>query len=162
MAWNLRGSRELLCPVLNSRRGEIYWALFQWRGRDGLDRLTPEQAGRAETLGQHLNGPVVLYGEGWETEKSAIQAMGRSATIIEVPEHMRPSAASIGFAGMRRLARGERAGMGIGPLYVQRPEAEIRYEESGGVSPVARRHAKVASKLKHRPARTGTRTRRKA
>ena len=35
-----------------------------------------------------------------------------------------------------RLARGERAGVGISPLYVQRPEAELKYEQSGGVSPV--------------------------
>ena len=28
MAWSLRASNERLCPVLNSRRGELYWALF--------------------------------------------------------------------------------------------------------------------------------------
>ena len=44
----------------------------------------------------------------------------------------------------------ERAGVGISPLYVQRPEAELKYEESGGISPVARRQAKVAKTLTSR------------
>ena len=34
MAWNLRGTSMLLCPILNSRRGELYWALFRWTSDD--------------------------------------------------------------------------------------------------------------------------------
>ena len=105
-------------------------------------------------MGAQLKGAFVLYGEGWEAEKSAIQAMAPSANIIEAPEQMRPSAVSVGLAGVLRLARGERAGVGISPLYVQRPEAEVKYEESGGISPVARRQAKVAGKLTPRRVRT--------
>ena len=52
---------------------------------------------------------------------------------------MKPSAVSIGLAGIERLRRGEYAGIGISPLYVQRTAAELKYEESGGVSPVALR-----------------------
>jgi tRNA threonylcarbamoyladenosine biosynthesis protein TsaB len=147
MAWNLRGSPERLCPVLNSRRGEVYWAVFRWSNAERLDRVTAEQVGTPGTLGEQLTGSFVVYGEGWEAEKSAIQAMGRSANIIEAPEQMRPSAVSVGLAGIHRLLRGERAGVGISPLYVQRPEAELKYEESGGISPVARRQAKVAKIL---------------
>jgi tRNA threonylcarbamoyladenosine biosynthesis protein TsaB len=54
---------------------------------------------------------------------------------------------SVGLAGLDKLHRGERAGLGISPLYVQRPEAEIKYDESGGLSPLARRRAKLARKL---------------
>ena len=42
MAWNLRGTTTPVCPVLNSRRGELYWALFQWTSHDCLERLVPE------------------------------------------------------------------------------------------------------------------------
>jgi tRNA threonylcarbamoyladenosine biosynthesis protein TsaB len=154
MAWNLRGSPEQLCPVLNSRRGEVYWAFFQWNSAGRLNQLTAEHVGKPQTLGAQLKGAFVLYGEGWEAEKSAIQAMAPSANIIEAPEQMRPSAVSVGLAGILRLARGERAGVGISPLYVQRPEAEVKYEESGGISPVARRQAKVARKLTPRRLRT--------
>jgi tRNA threonylcarbamoyladenosine biosynthesis protein TsaB len=105
----------------------------------------------------------MLYGEGWQTEQAAIKAaMGRIAAITEATEQTRPSAVSIGLAGMARLQRGEQAGLGVGPLYIQRPEAELKYEQSGGVSPVTKRQEKVAQKLKNRMAMAGAWMRRKA
>jgi len=159
MAWNFRASTQPLCPVLNSRRGELFWAIFQWQDRERLNRLVPEQVGSAETLAKQLSGTVMLFGEGWKTEKAAIQARGRSVAIIEAQEHVRPSAISIGMAGIARLRRGERAGVGISPLYVQRPEAEIKYEESGGISPAFRRQQKLTRKLNRSPMASRTRRR---
>ena len=60
---------------------------------------------------------------------------------------MKPSAVSIGLAGIERLRRGEHAGIGISPLYVQRTAAELKYEESGGISPVVLRQERVAKKM---------------
>lgn len=158
MAWNLRGSTMPLCPVLNSRRGELYWGLFQWTGDQRLERLIPEQVGTPDALGKQLSGPVVLYGEGWEKEQEAIKAaIGDTTIMTRSAEAMKPSAVSIGLAGLVRLTRGERAGLGVSPLYIQRPEAEIKYEQSGGVSPVARRKEKVAQKSKNRMALARTR-----
>jgi tRNA threonylcarbamoyladenosine biosynthesis protein TsaB len=163
MAWNLRDTAIPLCPVINSRRGELYWALFQWQGKDHLERLMPEQVGAAVVLARQLSGTVLLYGEGWESEKGAIRANVRpSASITESPAQMRPSAVSVGLAGLVLLSRGERAGLGISPLYIQRPEAELKYEQSGGVSPVARRQEKIARKLRNRLVMKPARTRRKA
>jgi tRNA threonylcarbamoyladenosine biosynthesis protein TsaB len=160
MAWNLRGTTTPLCPVLNSRRGELYWGFFQWTSYDRLERLVPEQVGTPDMLGKQLSGPVVVYGEGWEKEEAAIRAaMGNAAT--EITDPMRPSAVSVGLAGLVRLARGEGVGLGVSPLYIQRPEAELKYEQSGGVSPVARRKEKVARKFKNRMALAGARSRRK-
>jgi tRNA threonylcarbamoyladenosine biosynthesis protein TsaB len=163
MAWNLRGATTPLCPVLNCRRGELYWALFQWTGHDRLERLVSERVGTPDSLGKHLSGPVMLYGEGWEKEQTAITAaMGQEAVMTVGAEQRRPSAVSIGLAGMVRLQRGEQVGRGVTPLYVQRSEAELKYEQSGGVSPVARRQEKVARKYKNRMSLAGARTRRKA
>ncbi len=164
MAWNLRGTSMPLCPVLNSRRGELYWALFRWTSHDRVERLVPEQVGHPATLGGQLTGPVMLYGEGWETEQAAIRATIAQTVIISEAASLdlKPSAVSIGLAGIARLLRGEQAGIGVGPLYVQRPEAELKYEQSGGISPVARRQEKVARKLRNRTALAGARMRRKA
>jgi tRNA threonylcarbamoyladenosine biosynthesis protein TsaB len=63
---------------------------------------------------------------------------------------MKPSAVSIGLAGIERFQRGEYAGIGISPLYVQRTAAELKYEESGGLSPVAQRQERVARKVSAR------------
>lgn len=162
MAWNLRGTPMPLCPVLNSRRGELYWATFHWVNPGRLERALPEQVGSPEVLGKQLSGPVVLYGEGWQTEQAAIKAaMERDVNIIEASDQMKPSAVSVALAGIIKLRKGELAGSVVSPLYVQRPEAEVKFEQSGGVSPVARRQEKVAQKLKNRRALALARVRRK-
>ncbi|BCA53454.1 putative Peptidase M22 [Nitrospira sp. KM1] len=160
MAWNLRGSTRLLCPVLNSRRGELYWAVFQWT-KDGLRHVVAEQVGSPEMLGRALSmDSVVLYGEGWSTEAKAIRSAAPKMLHIEeaADEVQRPSAVSVALAGMARLAANDTAGIGVSPFYVQRPEAEIRFEQSGGASPVARRREKISRKLE---ARSAARSKRK-
>jgi tRNA threonylcarbamoyladenosine biosynthesis protein TsaB len=161
MAWNLRGTSTLLCPILNSRRGELYWALFRWTSDDRLERVVSEQVGTPDMLGSSLSESVLLFGEGWTVEESAIRAsMFPSITVNEAPESsMKPSAVSIGQVGLERLRRGEYAGLGIRPLYVQRTAAELKYEESGGISPVALRQERVARKVRARQgARKGRRS----
>src|SRR5437899_637346 len=96
MAWNLRGTLTLLCPILNSRRGELYWALFRWTSEDRLERVVSEQVGTPVMLGRSLTETALLFGEGWTTEAPAIRAsISSSITVIEAPDSaMKPSAAS--------------------------------------------------------------------
>ncbi len=149
MAWNLRGSPTPLCPILNSRKGELYWALFRWTDEQTVERLLPEQVGTAAKLSASLVQPVCCYGEGWDQESTAIRAVVPShMELLEAPETAaKPSAVSVGLAGIARLTRGERAGLGIAPWYVQRSEAELKFDESDGLSPLARRRAKIAGKI---------------
>src|SRR4029077_10820681 len=158
MAWNLRGTPTLLCPILNSRRGELYWALFRWTSEGLLERVMSEEVGTAAMLGASLIGSVLVFGEGWTVEAPAIRAsIPPSTTVVEVPDlAMKPSAVSIGLAGIERLRRGESAGIGISPLYVQRTAAELKYEESGGVSPVVVRQRRVVRKANARVAAART------
>jgi tRNA threonylcarbamoyladenosine biosynthesis protein TsaB len=158
MAWNLRGTSTLLCPILNSRRGELYWALFRWTSDGRLERVVSEQVGTAAMLGNSLTGSIIVYGEGWTVEAPAIRSsIPLSTTVVEAPDlAMKPSAVSIGLAGIERLRRGESAGIGISPLYVQRTAAELKYEESGGVSPVVLRQRRVVRKANARVAAART------
>jgi tRNA threonylcarbamoyladenosine biosynthesis protein TsaB len=153
MAWNLRGTpTPLLCPILNSRREELYWALLRWTSDDRLERVMSEQVGTPSMLGSSLMESVLVFGEGWVVEESAIRAsLSHSVTVTQGPDSsMKPSAVSIGLAGIERLRRGEHAGVGISPLYVQRTAAELKYEESGGISPVTLRQERVARKVNAR------------
>ena len=155
MAWNLKDNESSLCPVLTSRKGELYWALFRWRNGTTLDRILPEQVGPPEACARSLTGVTVMFGEGWTSMEAEIRAaLPPSVSVITVsPELSKPSAISVGLAGIERLRRGEVAGEDVAPCYVQRAEAEVRFEQSGGLSPVARREARVALKATTRAAR---------
>ncbi|MBM4122085.1 MAG: tRNA (adenosine(37)-N6)-threonylcarbamoyltransferase complex dimerization subunit type 1 TsaB [Nitrospira sp.] len=129
MAWNLRAEDRPLCPVLKARAGEVYWAFYRWKHAAGPTRLTEERVGSLESLARSIQGPTVMLGEGWVIYQDELRRlMGtRSFEVSEAPpDALAASAVSVGLAGLERLARGEIAGRGIAPLYVQRVEAEVK------------------------------------
>lgn len=155
MAWNLQGNESPLCPVLTSRTGELYWAVFRWRNVTTLEQIISEQVGVPQACARSLTGATLMFGEGWISMESEIRAaLSPTVTVTTVsPDRSKASAVSVGRAGIGRLRRGEIAGEEVAPVYVQRAEAEVKYEQSGGLSPVARRQARVALKTAARAAR---------
>jgi len=141
MAWNLRGSPDLLCPVIRSRTGEVYWALYRWLPDGALNQVQDERAGTLEAMVQSLSGSVTMFGEGWLTCQKELRRLCEAQAIgtREAPaDAMRPSAVSVARAGIARLQRGDIAGQGLSPRYVQRAEAEVVWERRGAVSPMAK------------------------
>lgn len=66
MAWNV-DSTIPICPLLSSRRGEVYWAIFR-RGVDGhVERVLGEQVGTEHAFVQSLHEPTLVFGAGWTT-----------------------------------------------------------------------------------------------
>lgn len=143
------------CPLLISRRGEVYWAIFRRVEGGRLDRVLNEQVGAPRAFAQSLSEPTCVFGPGWLTTDSEIRDRLTTSGLVTVgSDHLfKPSAISVARIGMAQLQRGEVAGDVVAPLYVQRAEAEIQYERSGGVSPVVRRQKRVERKTAERLAR---------
>ncbi len=157
LAWTVKDAELPICPVLTSRKGEIYWGLFRWtEGR--LERILVERVGSPEALAQSLTGPTRCLGDGWASMESDLRAALPPSLSIAVVPFAKPSAVAVGMLGREKLRQGDVAGDSVAPFYVQRAEAELKYEQSGGVSPVARRQERVARKTAERLAR-GRRTR---
>ena len=127
MAWNLRGSNETLCPVLKSRAGEVYWALYRWQPT-GLVRMGEEQVGPLDALARAITEPTLVFGEGWQANREELRRLvsSRRIAITEgTADVMAASAVSVGLAGAERIRQKDIAGYGLSPRYVQRAEAEI-------------------------------------
>ena len=155
MAWMVAAPARPLCPVLTSRKGELYWALFLRTDERRLERILAEHVGSPEALAGSLPEEATVFGEGWSTMESEIRAaLSASVTVFsDGAGWLKPSAVAVAHLGRERLQRGDIAGDRVMPLYVQRAEAEIRFEQSGGMSPVKRRQERVASKVAQRLAR---------
>jgi tRNA threonylcarbamoyladenosine biosynthesis protein TsaB len=149
MAWNLRGVTLPLCPVLRARTGEVYWAQYQWLPDGTLTHLQEEQAGTLDDLARSVRAPAMLFGEGWSLYKKELGRLldGRATDTAGVPAvAMRPSAVSVGLAGAERIRKGQVAGPGLSPRYVQRAEAEVVWERRGAVSPLAKARRQAAGR----------------
>lgn len=131
MAWNLRSAMPMLCPILKARTGEVYWAFYRWE-TSGLTQIGQDRVGSLHTLAQSLTESTIVYGEGWQANREELHRL-LEATGIPVREAsahaMMASAVSVGSAGLEKIQRGELAGYGLSPRYVQRAEAEIMLEQ---------------------------------
>jgi tRNA threonylcarbamoyladenosine biosynthesis protein TsaB len=154
MAWQVKDAAVPICPVIASRKGEVYWAIFRWAGGQ-VERLLTEQVGSLEALAHSLTEPTILLGDGWRAFEAEIRAaLPSSISLASGPASgVQPSAIAVGMLGLEKLRKGEVAGLSVAPLYVQRAEAELKYEASGGLSAVARRQARVTRKTAERLAR---------
>lgn len=152
LAWNLRDVKGLLVPVLKSRHNEVYWAVYEWLPGTGLRTHIAEQVGPPASVARALQGAkaCTVFGDGWQAYekdiREAIDAAGGQVREVR-PEQQRPSAVSVGLAGQQRLGAGHVEGQQLVPRYVQRTEAEVKFDEQQGVSALERRRQRVASKL---------------
>ncbi|MBH0188587.1 MAG: hypothetical protein HP493_06960 [Nitrospira sp.] len=81
-------------------------------------------------------------------------ALSVNTTVSLGPQDTaQPSAVNVAILGMHRLRRGDIAGDCVAPRYVQRTEAELKYEQSGGLSATARRQERVAGTASRQSAR---------
>ena len=134
LAWNLRGHQRAVYPILKSRTGEVYWACYRWDGPQ-LRQVLAEQVGTLDSAARAIEGPCTVLGEGWQANQEEFRRLlgERMRQVSEAAEEaFAASAVSVGLAGQVRLAHGERAATGLAPRYVQRAEAEIRWEARSG------------------------------
>ena len=116
LAWQARGTAAWLMPMLKARPGELYWARYE--SRDGeLRKVESERVGLVAQVVAMMPPGYVAVGDGWDG----------CAPLL-------PSAISVGELGIGRLRDGQIAGADVSPYYVQRAEAEIRWDARAAVS----------------------------
>ena len=124
-------SEDLICPLLDARKKEVYMALFRRRGEQ-LERVTEDLVlpvalaiEKIAEYGQSL--PCRLVGEGATVYAPTFQsALG--AQVRFDPERRQWSvAAGVAHLGERRIKRCESDELaGLLPVYVRPPEAETK------------------------------------
>jgi tRNA threonylcarbamoyladenosine biosynthesis protein TsaB len=93
-----------VCPVLDARKGEVYGAIFHWRG----DQLICEEPGVAvtpEEFAARLEGRCTLLGDGVDAYTAVWSArLGSRATMVCFADLL-PSGAVVARMGMALATR---------------------------------------------------------
>ncbi len=122
MAWNVRDSSTLLCPMLRARGKEIYWACFRWK-MGKLIRVTEDQVGSIKDVIQTLQEPALGFGEGWTLNQEDFLNQSKLLHSAPVGSHG-AFAENIGLASVERFRRGDIAKVGDTPRYILPSYAE--------------------------------------
>lgn len=105
IAYNLCGSSDIVCPILDARRGQVYTGIYQFDGEE-LIVLEDQMAVLIEELGEKLHGydkRIVFLGDGVPVFQEKLKKTIMSGRDIAfAPANMnRQRAASVGTLALR-------------------------------------------------------------
>jgi len=131
MAFSLREIPYLICPVLESKKDEIYDVVF--RGGDSLYRVMDYKCEDIQSLLVRLSPlkeKIIFLGDGIKNYRGIIkEKIGKDALFIDSQLNL-PVATNIAFLGLNKLKKGEEDDIPtLSPFYLRKSEAEIVWEK---------------------------------
>ena len=131
MAFPLKEIPYLICPVLESKKDEIYDVVF--RGGDSLHRVMDYKCEDIQSLLVRLSPlkeKIIFLGDGIKKYRDIIkEKIGKDALFIDSQLNL-PVATSIAFLGLNKLKKGEKDDIStITPFYLRKSQAEIIWEK---------------------------------
>ncbi len=118
IAYNLRYSKGLICPILDARREEVYGALFQ--GGEMLERRCEDSCFSIGELLNRVHKSTIFVGDGLAKYANVIRTQFGIEVNFADPLFNVPRGTSIALIGRERLMRGESDDcFGLVPNYVR-------------------------------------------
>ena len=138
LAYNLCGSADIVCPIMDARRGQVYTGIYEF-DENGLIILEDQMAVSIEELGgklkEHMKKTgkkVVFLGDGVPVfkEKLAETIMAGESIFFAPANVNRQRAASVGTLGIRYYREGKiESAADYQPDYLRVSQAERERKE---------------------------------
>lgn len=109
LAYNLYGSRNLVCPLMDARRNQTYTGLYEF-GEDGMQTLIGQCAVGIEEILEKINEigrPVVFLGDGVPVFRAIIEETCRVEHSYAPPHLNKQRAGAVGALAMEYYRQGK-------------------------------------------------------
>lgn len=109
LAYNLCGHRDLVCPLMDARRGQTYTGLYRFDGNHMQILRSQCAVGIAEIIDEinHIGGSVVFLGDGVPVFQSYIQERC-AVPVTYAPPHLgRQRAGAVAALGAQYYLQGK-------------------------------------------------------
>jgi tRNA threonylcarbamoyladenosine biosynthesis protein TsaB len=129
LAENIPFAAYPVCPLLTSRKNEVYAALY--RNDTGSSvQITAETVVPVSGIRSLITEKTVFVGEGALQHHENIASLLGDWALFAQPSSCLPSAAKVAELGLAMIRSGVQADPdAVTPLYISRPEAEIAWEK---------------------------------
>ncbi len=107
LASQLPLSPDPIAPVLTSRRGEVFTALFRQNGETGLRRIEKDGCFKLDELPGLFVKQTVFIGNDYMTQGARLREMLGSRSRIAPPHYWQLRASSVGALACGRFQRGD-------------------------------------------------------
>lgn len=128
-------SQQLLCPILDARKQQVYTAFYRNSGAT-VRRLSDYAVIAPQHVLQDIREPVLFLGDGVNKYRQEIEhTLGKLAMFADAA-HLLPRASLIAALGYQRLQRGECDDhFALTPFYLRKSDAEIHWEHAHTTRP---------------------------
>ncbi len=133
LAHPLIGHANLVCPILNARKNEVYTAVFRYSGdlrQDLTGPLATKPEKLAEMLMQWPGVPVTFLGDGVEHYREMLtELLGERAFFAPGAVNL-PRGSAVADLGLIELQKGRSSDIfNLVPNYVRLSEAEVKWQQ---------------------------------
>jgi tRNA threonylcarbamoyladenosine biosynthesis protein TsaB len=128
LAAQMFGARQLICPVLDARKNEIYCGLYRCNEQGILQRQGDYLVLKPEELCERVKEPVILLGDGTTTYGDVfVEHLGNLVTMAPMASYF-PRASTIGLLAVDKWQSKEFLNPAAAePIYIRPSEAELLY-----------------------------------
>jgi tRNA threonylcarbamoyladenosine biosynthesis protein TsaB len=127
LAWQCADRSFLICPLLDARKGEVYFATYRFD--DGtLASKSTERATPPEVAVQNIKEPCVFIGSGAQVyRQNIIKALGDLAHFAPHSQNI-IRASSVAFLSLKRFETSDTDELAsLVPCYIRKSDAELNY-----------------------------------
>ncbi len=127
LAYNLCGTKELICPMMDARRNQVYTGLYEFVGSQ-FNTVSEQKAVAIEEIIEEINslGREVIYlGDGTPIHKQLIEEKTRVPFTYAPPHMNRQRAGAVGALGLLYYNQGNiEEATEHQPVYLRMSQAE--------------------------------------
>lgn len=123
MAYQMPYTEYTLCPIISSRKGDIFAALFKWDNEQGIVRVTEDRSLKMGKLSSLVAGPTLFMGNDFNKQGSCLgELLGENALLA--PAYLwNLRASAIAFSGLKRFLKDDFDDIrDLAPTYLRGPD----------------------------------------
>ncbi|OGR02116.1 MAG: tRNA (adenosine(37)-N6)-threonylcarbamoyltransferase complex dimerization subunit type 1 TsaB [Deltaproteobacteria bacterium RIFOXYD12_FULL_50_9] len=129
LAAQLSFNKQLICPVLDARKKEVYAAFYRADTAGNCQRISEFLILSPEQLTAGINEPVIFIGDGAQTYGSIFKDALKDRAIIPAAEIFFSRAAAIGLVALAHYREQQFLDPATSaPIYVRPSEAELNFD----------------------------------
>jgi len=132
MAYNIYMCEEIICPIMDARRAQVYNGVYTWEN-GVFTELTPPRALSIEECVEDVkkyNKKVIFLGDGVPVHREYIEKELSEQAIFAPASANAQRASSLASIALNRQD-GKKSCYEVSPVYLRKPQAEREREERG-------------------------------